>query len=137
VCRRGCQNLKNVPKALLCPECESLDPSGKKTVNILLCGLQNHTKPSDSDITAALETWIPGFKASRLSKPINIGFTLLMAGASSNPPRSRSSPPDLSSKVVAFDTSSGDSRPLSPAGKVVRHSKEESFYIMQQLCIAG
>jgi hypothetical protein len=43
----------------------------------------------------------------------------------------------LSSKVVAFDTSSGDSRPLSSTDKVVRRSKEESFYIMQQLCIAG
>jgi hypothetical protein len=60
-----------------------------------------------------------------------------MAGASSNPPRSRSSPPDLSSKAVAFDTASGDSRPLSSTDKVVRRSKEESFYIMQQLCIAG
>jgi hypothetical protein len=43
----------------------------------------------------------------------------------------------LSSKAVAFDTSSGDSRPLSSTDKVVRRSKEESFYIMQQLCIAG
>jgi hypothetical protein len=43
----------------------------------------------------------------------------------------------LSSKVVAFDTSSGDSRPLSSTDKVVRRSKEELFYIIQQLCIAG
>jgi hypothetical protein len=43
----------------------------------------------------------------------------------------------LSSKAVAFNTSSGNSRPLSSTDKVVRRSNEESFYIMQHLCIAG
>jgi hypothetical protein len=43
----------------------------------------------------------------------------------------------LSSEDFAFNTSSGDSRPLSHTDKVVRHSKEESFYTMQQLCITG
>jgi hypothetical protein len=102
-----------------------------------MCGLQNHSKPDEKDMNTALEKWILGFKASKLSKPINVGFTLLLAGASTNPPRSRSSPPDPSSTPVAFDTSSGLSRPVAKTDTVVKGSKEESFYVMQMLCIAG
>jgi hypothetical protein len=136
-CRKGCKNVASVPKVLLCPECESADPTGSKSVNVLMCGLQNHTKPDDKDITKALEAWIPGFKASRLTNPVNVGFTLLMAAASSNPPRSRSSAPDPAATSTTFDSSTGTSRPLSPGDRVVKRSKEVSFYVMQQFCIAG
>jgi hypothetical protein len=89
-CRRGCKNVGSIPKALLCSECESAGPSGGRSVNVLMCGLQNHTKPDETDMNEALEKWIPGFKAS---KPINVGFTLLMAGASTNPPPLALKPP--------------------------------------------
>jgi Pao retrotransposon peptidase len=136
-CSNECKNLASVPKVLLCPECGSADSSGKSSVNVLMCGVHNHTKPSSQDVADALEKWVPKFQVAKLAQPVNVGFTLLMAGAASNPPKSRSSRPDSSPTPVAFDTCSGTSKPLSKHDSVIKKSTEESFYVMQMLCIAS
>jgi hypothetical protein len=72
-----------------------------------MCGVHNHTKPSSQDVADALEKWVPKFQVAKLAQPVNVGFTLLMAGAASNPPlgwmhhllKSRSSRPQVSKPV--------------------------------------
>jgi hypothetical protein len=132
-----CKNVASVQKDLLCPECGSADSSGKQTVNVLMCGVQNHTKPDEVDIIAALEKWRPGFKGSALTQPINVGFTLLMSGGTMKPPKSRSSRPDPSPKPMAYDTATGNLKSLSKNDTVIKKSSEESFYVMQILNIAN
>jgi hypothetical protein len=69
--------------------------------------------------------------------PVVVGFTLLLAGATTNLPKSRYSKLDASVPRVAYDTSKGTSKSLGLGDAVIKAPKEESFYIMQQLCIMG
>ena len=39
--------------------------------------------------------------------------------------------------MLAYDTCSGDVFEISKKDDIIHQSKEDSFYIMQQLCIAG
>jgi hypothetical protein len=102
-----------------------------------MCGLQSHSKPDEKDMHKALERWIPGFKATKLSKPINVGFTLLLASAAANPPRSRSSKPAQPHSPVLYDTSTGKVKPFDKPQALIQKSSQEVFYTMQQLFIAN
>jgi hypothetical protein len=136
-CTTKCKNLAKVPKVLLCPECGSDGSGSGGPVNVLLCGISNHTKPTGQDVISALEGWIPNFNGSQISQPVVVGFTHLMSGGTHKPPQSCSRPPDPSPVTLAYDTRSGSSKPLSEDDTVVKKSNQESFYIMQMLCIAN
>ena len=137
-CKTGeCSRIKEMPIILICQDC-IMNPTGHpKSTSILFCGLEDHAKPHIDDIKASLEKWISGFDASKLAKPITVSFATTYTARSGNPPKSRSSPPTRSPPMLAYDTCSGDVFEISKKDDIIHQSKEDSFYIMQQLCIAG
>ena len=133
----GCSKVKEVPTILLCQDCATNAAPGTRPTNILMCGLQDHAKPDLKDIHTALEKWISGFDPSKLSVPITVIFATTHVTKCGNPPKSRSSPPSSSGPTLAYDTCTGNVKEITKRDSIIRQSKEDSFYIMQQLCIAG
>ena len=137
-CRTGeCSRIKEIPTILICQDCLVSPRGGTKSMNILFCGLEDHIKPDLEDVKAALEKWIPGFQASKLTSPLTVTFATTHTAKSSKPPKSRSSPPSSSPPMLAFDTCTGEVAEITRKDNIVRQSKEDSFYVMQQLCISG
>jgi len=139
-CEKGeCDRVHEIPKLLVCQECLENSPSGTRPTNILLCGIDHHAKPDIEDIHSALEMWIPGFDAMMLPAPITVGFVTSHATKSRNQPgpRSGSGPSDTYSPMIAYNTCTGAVDEISNRDDIIGQSEEDSFYIMQQLCIAG
>jgi len=139
-CKKGhCSRLQKIPVILICQGCAVADRKGLPPLHVLMCGIKDHAKPDPKAIGEALEKWVPKFQVARLSGPVAVSFVSTHASAIGKPPTSRSSPPSPtnSGRDVSFDTHTGESSLISSQDSIIRPSKEESFYIMQQLCIGG
>lgn len=138
-CKRGeCARLKEIPVALICQDCAVADRGGRPPLNVLMCGLDSHTKPSQHLVGEALEKWIPGFKVSSLSSPLVVGLSNVLAvPRDAVPPKSKSSAPSFRTPTIVYDTRDGSVRPTSQVDSILLPSKEDSCFIMQQLRIGG
>lgn len=139
-CKRGeCSRLSEIPVTLVCQDCAVADRGGKPPLNVLMCGVSNHAKPSEKLIGEALEKWIPGFKVAGLSSPIVVSLSTVMAiPRNETPPKSKTSPPThFRTPTIVYDTRDGSIRPTSQVDTIVTPSKEDSCFIMQQLRIGG
>ena len=132
-----CSRLKDIPTLLLCQDCTVKSSRPSRHLNILMCGIAEHTKPDEKAIGKALEKWIPKFEVSKLSAPISTTFATAHSSKCRNPPKSKSSQPNRNPPRISYDTSTGNVKHLTPQDEIVKPSKEEAFYIMQQLCIKG
>ena len=126
-----------IPVVLLCQECLVASTQGKPPLCIFLCGLEDHKKPSQKVIGEALEKWIPGFKVAGLRAPIVVGLSTVQGTPLGKRPQSKTAPPTTKVPTTAFDTRDGSSRTVSQRDPIILPSKEESFFIMQQLRIGG
>ena len=137
-CKPGeCSRLVQIPVVLLCQDCLVASTQGKPPLCIFLCGLEDHKKPSQKVIGEALEKWIPGFKVAGLRAPIVVGLSTVQGTPLGKRPQSKTAPPTTKVPTTAFDTRDGSSRTVSQRDPIILPSKEESFFIMQQLRIGG
>ena len=142
-CNSGkCSNWKDIPAILICKECKKNSfkpPSTKKVYSILYCFNEKHSKPSNPDIVAALEAYIPGFNADNLKAPINIAFHFqVLAGinSSSIKPESKSRQLNPLEPVPAFNTDTGITSTPSLVD-VIPEVRHDSIGVMQYLNIGG
>jgi hypothetical protein len=137
-CWKGeCARLAEIPTILVCQDCAINNQGAKPPLNVLMCSLASHDKPSEVDIRDALEKWIPGFRASQLQGPIAVSLSTKHALAVGKPPMSRSSQPSKKDQTVAYNTRTGGMRTITQKDTVILPSKEEAFFVMQQLSIGG
>ena len=137
-CKPGeCSRLAEIPVALICQDCAVADRQGKPPLNVLLCGLEDHNKPTEKLVGEALEKWIPGFKVSGLGAPIVVGLSTVHASPPGKRPKSKTTTPTSRIPMTTYDTRDGSSRQISQNDPIIMPSKEESFFIMQQLRIGG
>jgi hypothetical protein len=137
-CKKGeCSRLKEIPVLLLCQGCLVAGPNGRPALNIFLCAMDKHDKPSPELLGEALEKWVPNFKVTGLSSPIVIGLSTVLATPRGKPPASKTSPPTSRIPMQTFDTRDGSVRQIEPRDTIIMPSKEEPFFIMQQLRIGG
>jgi hypothetical protein len=139
-CKGGkCSRLAEVPTVLLCQDCANSSRGGKAPLNILMCGLDDHVKPSEKMIGEALEKWVPNFKVSGLGAPLVVTLSSVHASSLCKAPPTKSSPPSNTMPTTSFNTSDGSTREISvyDSISIIMPAKEESFFIMQQLRING
>ena len=138
-CKRGeCSRLKKVPVVLICQGCVVSNNQSNPPLSIFLCGLTDHKKPDEKTVGEALEKWIPGFKVQGLGTPIVLGLSTMHASpASQQRPKCKTTPPTSRIPMSTFDTRDGSTRRISQNDPIFMPSKEESFFIMQQLRIGG
>ncbi|MBM3937816.1 MAG: hypothetical protein FJ333_04060, partial [Sphingomonadales bacterium] len=136
-CKKGeCSRLSEIPTLLVCQDCAVSNRKGPP-LNVLMCGLASHKKPSSEAIGEALEKWIPGFKLSQLTSPLVVNLSRKQAAPAGIPPRCQSSAPSSTPPSVTFDTRTGKTRKITSRDTVVMPSQKEAFFIMQQLSIGG
>ena len=135
--RQECSRLKEVPVALICQACAVNLMDGRPPLSIFFCGLEKHCKPSPEVVGEALEKWIPNFKVSGLGAPLIIGLSTVLATPRRMAPASKTTPPTSRVPKQTYDTRDGTTHPIQPQNDIVAPSKEQPFFIMQQLRIAG
>ena len=135
-CKRlECSRIKEVPVALICQGCAVAD--GRPPLSVFFCGLEKHSKPSPELVGEALEKWVPNFSVSGLTSPIVIGLSTVMASPRGRAPASKTSPPTTRVPKQTYDTRDGSTRMIQPHDQIVVPSKEQPFFVMQQLRIGG
>ena len=85
----------------------------------------------------ALQKWIPNFKVSGLGSPIVIGLSTVLSSPRGRPPASKTTTPMSCAPSQVYDTRDGSSHLIQPHDKIVTPSKEQPFFVMQQLRIGG
>ena len=85
----------------------------------------------------ALEKWIPNFKVSGLGSPIVIGLSTVLSSPRGRPPASKTTTPMSCTPRQVYDTRDGSTRLIQPHDKIVTPSKEQPFFVMQQIRIGG
>lgn len=135
--REECSRLKTMPTVLVCQDCAVNNPTDNPPPHILMCGYKDHAKPDLKLLGEALEHWIPKFKVANLKQPVVVGFISTNAAARGAPPVSKSAPPSGKAPYTSYDTSNGNRAQVSQRDYVVRPSREEAFFVMQQLNIGG
>jgi hypothetical protein len=137
-CKNGkCSRLAETPAILICQDCASSNRGGKAPLNVLMCGLDDHVKPSEKMIGEALEKWVPNFKVSGLGAPLVVTLSSVPASSLCKAPPTKSSPPSNTVPTTSFNTSDGSTREITMSDSIIMPAKEESFFIMQQLRING
>lgn len=136
---KKCANIKNIPSILICKDCKSMSKTQKKACySVFFCLNRNHLKPSSNQLIKALEHYIPGFKASRLNKPINLSGSSFISTYSKTRMNSvaKSRPVNPDEKIPAFNSSTGEIE-YPEDSKLVHEINEDSLAVMQTLCING
>jgi hypothetical protein len=137
-CKRGeCCRITEIPVGLLCQGCAVAGTNGRPPLSVFFCMLDKHSKPSVEVVGESLEKWIPNFKVSGLSSPLVVGLSTVLATPRGKPPPSKTSPPTLRIPMQTYDTRDGSIRQIQPQDPIHMPSKEEPFFIMQQLRIGG
>ena len=137
-CKRlECSRITEVPVVLICQGCVVSTNDGRPPLSVFFCGLEKHTKPSTGIIGEALEKWIPNFSTSGLGSPIVIGLSTVMASPRGRAPASKTTPPTSRVPKRTYDTRDGTTHPIQPQDFIVTPSKEQPFFVMQQLRIGG
>ena len=112
-------------------------PDGRPPLSIFFCGLEKHCKPPPEVVGEALEKWVPNFKVSGLGAPLVIGLSTVLATPRGSGPVSKTTPPTSRVPKQTYDTRDGTTRQIQPQDNIVVPSKEQPFFVMQQLRIAG
>ena len=136
---KKCINRDSIPKVLICEECKETAKSKKRAgYNVLYCLSEKHTKPSNADITKALEDYIPSFKSSELRIPVNIAYHFQVLGGvkAKSKPNSLSRQANPKEAAPIFDTCSGGEVSPDPSD-LVQEVDEDSIGVMQTLNIRG
>jgi competence transcription factor ComK len=138
-CRGGtCSRYQEVPADIICPDCAQSANQGRTPVCVLLCGMNIHRKPSQPELMRALEAWIPNLSFQRLGAQVQVNLTTLGFHSTSimpPPPLSKTGPPTPNVSNMVYDTTTGDSRPLTHKDHVNRASPETAYYAMQTVRI--
>ena len=122
---------------LICQGCAVSVSDGRPPLSVFFCGLEKHPKPSLEVVGEALEKWIPNFKVAGLGAPLVIGLSTVLSSPRGKPPISKTTPPASRIPKQTYDTRDGTTRQIQPHDQIVVPSKEEPFFVMQQLRIAG
>ena len=137
-CRRNeCSRISEIPVALICQGCAVNITDGRPPLSVFFCGLEKHTKPSPEVVEEALEKWIPNFQASGLRSPIVVGLSTVLSSPRGRPPASKTAAPTSCAPSQVYDTRDSSTRLIQPQDKIVKPSKEQPFFVMQQLRIGG
>ena len=137
---RKCENLSSVPKTLICRDCKNDQKNNKnlRVYSVLFCFREDHHKPANTDLLKALESYIPGFKASTLKTPISLisHFQVMNLTKGNSKPKSLSSPVDDRDTAPIFNTNTGDKEDPHDLD-LIDEIREDSIAVMQTLNING
>jgi len=135
-CRGGCSRYAEVPPDLICKDCANSMPSGSPP-NVLFCGLQ-HAKPPLTDLIRELEIWVPNLNIRSLGNQLAIHSIWIDTHRVTNKPEfecgaSMTRPPSSVLRNIAYDTTTGLGRPVTPSDDLMKTSKEIAYYTMQHI----
>ena len=138
---KSCANTKSIPSMLKCGDCKAVSKNGDKQVySILYCFSEKHSKPSNTDIIAALEEYVPKFKEIQYKNAINIACHFQVLKASRTlpiaKPKTLTRDLDVDQSVPVFNTKSGTQEEPEDTD-IIREANDDSIGIMQLLNIHG
>lgn len=144
-CKNNC--VSRVPDELICKECKDwADQNKKRPVNILLCTFKTHTKPDNKKVIDLLKRHFVAFNQQKLQGDVQLAAHMFVNHVTKCRdcrskkckcvPQTLTSKPDPNAKTPIINTCTGKEEEPEES-RIVKPSKEDSFYAMQILNLKG
>ena len=133
-----CVNMQRV-RPLVCIECTAYvkaSPSLKCPFNIVMCGIPEHTKPSISEMSTLLKSYLPEMDMEKVSPILVYASSVASSPVCVTGAESKSSPVSNTEHDFVIDSSTGE-RSLLESDKCFQECNNPSVYITQWLQIGN